>query len=61
MTRGHLTLAIAILAEVMATSALRASEGFRRPGPIDGAAVLGISLIVAGAVVRQVFSRSGAP
>jgi small multidrug resistance pump len=108
MTRAHLTLAVAILAEVMATSALKASEGFRRPGPtvlvvvgyglafwclsqtlesiplgivyalwsglgvalitlvgwllygqrLDGAAVLGIALIIAGAVVLQLFSRS---
>ena len=110
MTRAHLTLAIAILAEVVATSALRASGGFRRPGPtllvvvgyglafwclsltletlplgvvyalwsgvgvalitlvgwlvygqrLDGAAMAGIALIVTGAVVLQLFSRSRA-
>lgn len=30
---SHLTLAIAILAEVVATSALKSAEGFTRPGP----------------------------
>ena len=33
MNAGHLYLSIAIAAEVIATSALKASEGFTRPGP----------------------------
>ncbi|MBU8975689.1 multidrug efflux SMR transporter [Lysobacter sp. MMG2] len=33
MTPGYLYLAIAIAAEVIATSALKASNGFTRPGP----------------------------
>jgi small multidrug resistance pump len=33
MTPGYLYLAIAIAAEVVATSALKASDGFTRPGP----------------------------
>lgn len=33
MNIGYLYLAIAIVAEVAATSALKASEGFTRPGP----------------------------
>ena len=33
MSPGYLYLAIAIAAEVIATSALKASDGFTRPGP----------------------------
>lgn len=33
MTSAQLTLLVAILAEVIATSALKASDGFRRPLP----------------------------
>jgi small multidrug resistance pump len=33
MSPGYLYLAIAIAAEVVATSALKASDGFTRPGP----------------------------
>jgi small multidrug resistance pump len=33
MTRAYLLLAVAIAAEVVATSALKATDGFRRPGP----------------------------
>ncbi|HEY5803503.1 MAG TPA: multidrug efflux SMR transporter [Lysobacter sp.] len=107
-SKGLLTLAGAIAAEVVATSALKASEGFTRPGPslvvaigygiafyllsltlktipvglayaiwsgvgvvlialigwlvlkqpLDAAAMVGISLIVAGVLVIQLFSHS---
>jgi small multidrug resistance pump len=110
MNIGYLYLAIAIVAEVAATSALRASEGFTRLGPtlivaagyglafyclslvlrtvpvgiayaiwagvgivlialigwlvlgqpLDAPAVVGITLIVAGVVVIQLFSKSTA-
>ena len=33
MSPGYLYLAVAIAAEVIATSALKASDGFTRPGP----------------------------
>ena len=105
---GYLLLMIAILAEVVATSALKASNGFSRPlasivvvlgyalafyclafvlrtipvgvayalwsgigialitsigwvifrQPLDAAALAGISLIVAGVLVIQLFSRT---
>jgi len=108
MTRAYWLLALAIVAEVIATSALKASEGFSRLGPgafalagytvafsalslslkaglsvgvayaiwsgvgiiliagigavvygerVDGPAVAGFALIVAGVVVINVFSR----
>lgn len=110
MNSGYLYLAAAIVAEVVATSALKSSEGFTRLGPstvvvigygiafwclsmvlrtvpigvayaiwsgvgialialigwivfkqsLDLAALAGISLIVTGVVVLQVFSKSGA-
>ena len=109
-SKGLLYLAGAIAAEVVATSALKASEGFTRPGPslvvaigygiafyllsltlktipvglayaiwsgvgvvlialigwlvlkqpLDAAAMVGISLIVAGVLVIQLFSHSSA-
>jgi small multidrug resistance pump len=105
---SYLTLLIAIVAEVIATSALKASQGFSRPWPsvltvlgygvafyalsltlrtmpvgiayalwsgigiviisvvgwvlfgqkLDGAALLGMALIVAGVLVINLFSRS---
>lgn len=108
---GYAWLAIAIVAEVIATSALKAAEGFTRPMPsiitvsgyaisffalshtlktlpvgiayaiwsgvgivlvtgiawvmyrqrLDGAALAGIALIMAGVLVINLFSRSGAP
>ena len=41
--RGYTALALAIVAEVIATSALKASEGFTRPGP-SAIVVLGYGL-----------------
>ena len=108
---GYAWLAIAIVAEVIATSALKAAEGFTRPLPslitavgyglafyalshtlktvpvgiayaiwsgvgivlvtgiawvmyrqrLDGAALVGIALILAGVLVINLFSKSGAP
>jgi small multidrug resistance pump len=49
-TNAYVTLAIAILSEVIATSALKASDGFSRPIPTailvvgDGIAFYGLSL-----------------
>lgn len=110
MNIGYLYLAIAIAAEVVATSALKASEGFTKAGPtlivaagygvafyflslvlksvpvgvayaiwsgagivliaaigwlfmkqsLDAGAIAGISLIVAGVIVIQLFSKSAA-
>ena len=110
MNTGYLYLAIAIAAEVIATSALKASEGFTKPGPslvvaagygvafyflslvlktvpvgvayaiwsgvgivlialigwavlkqpLDGPALVGIGLIVAGVAVIQLFSKAAA-
>ena len=44
MNSGYLYLAIAIIAEVIATSALKASEGFTRTGP---SLVVGIGYAIA--------------
>ena len=44
MNSGYLYLAVAIVAEVIATSALKASEGFTRTGP---SLVVGIGYAVA--------------
>ena len=110
MNIGYLYLAIAIAAEVVATSALKASDGFTKTGPtlivaagygvafyflslvlksvpvgvayaiwsgvgivliaaigwlfmkqsLDAGAIAGISLIVAGVIVIQLFSKSAA-
>lgn len=110
MNIGYLYLAIAIAAEVVATSALKASQGFTQTGPtlivaagygvafyflslvlksvpvgvayaiwsgvgivliaaigwlfmkqsLDAGAIAGISLIVAGVIVIQLFSKSAA-
>ena len=69
-------LAIAIVAEVVGTSFLKASGGFTKLGPslmvlagygtaflflsltLDPPAVLGMSLIVAGVVVLNLFSKT---
>ncbi|KAF1708944.1 QacE family quaternary ammonium compound efflux SMR transporter [Pseudoxanthomonas kalamensis DSM 18571] len=111
MRAAYLSLAIAIVAEVVATSALKGSDGFTRLGPsllavagyavafyalalvlrsvplgvayaiwcgagivlvtligwvvmkqpLDGPALVGIGLILAGVLVIQLFSRSAAP
>jgi small multidrug resistance pump len=108
---GYAWLALAIVAEVIATSALKAAEGFTRPVPsiitavgyaiafyglsqtlktlpvgiayaiwsgvgivlvtgiawvlyrqrLDAAALAGIALILAGVLVINLFSKSGAP
>ncbi len=108
--QAYMALGLAIVAEVIATSALKASEGFTRPGPsaivvlgyglafyclsltlktvpvgvayavwsglgivlitvagyvlyrqrIDVAALIGMALIVAGAAVIQLFSKTTA-
>ncbi|HFQ3846366.1 TPA: SMR family transporter [Pseudomonas aeruginosa] len=67
---NYLYLAIAIAAEVVATTSLKAVAGFSKPLPLllvamfvygqrlDPAALLGIGLIIAGVLVIQLFSRA---
>ena len=51
-----LSLSLAMLAEVIATSALKASEGFTHPLP----SVIVVAGIVTGVLVLHLFSKSSA-
>ena len=55
-------LLIAILTEVVATGALKASHSFTRLGPslltVDMGAIVGMALIIAGVIVINVFSKT---
>jgi len=52
---GYLYLALAIVAEVIATSALKASEGFTRLGPIVLVAVgYGVSFVLLSLVLKTI-------
>ena len=56
-----LMLGIAIVAETIATSALKSSEGFSKLVPSVVVLVgYGMALIVAGVVIMNVFSSAGA-
>ena len=62
-----LTLTLAILCEVFATTMLKLSDGFTRPLPLlgitvfgektDTAGIIGIAFILTGLVILNVFSR----